>query len=471
MNIHHRDLLTSSREHWDGAPQVSPKHLLTIAWKWKGTLLAAFAACNVAAWTVFTSITPTYESSSFLIAQADRRPQIGDSNQGQSILRQDQFLNTQAEIIRSETVLRDAIKLLGPEKLYGASEPPTSVGDLLNVASSALSAWLKMPETPKNAADQAYEKAAKSISVRVEPLTDLVRISFRHRDPRVAAEFVQQVVDSFLSRHSQLASNSGVVRFVEAQKKRYSEEFERASAELSDYARRNAVFSIEKQRDLLLDQRSNLLASQAVTRGQISEKEAQARELAKQLTTLKLTNISPQIAALAKETQAAQGRGDQKDAGADIKNTDPPLLLVRVYQDTVQMLVRTNVDLAGLRSLSVRQEAELETVGSDLETLSAKETEYSRLKQNLEVASHSSELFARKAVEQDVDAAALNAQQFSRLQVAQEATIPTRPSSPKAIVYLAGGILAGLFAVSAVLLLLTSLYARRGESRAATVRN
>ena len=135
------------------------------------------------------------------------------------------------------------------------------------------------------------------------------------------------------------------------------------------------------------------------------------------------------------------------------------------------MLVRTNVDLAGLRSLGVRQQAELGTIGRDLETLSAKETEYSRLKQNLEVASHSSELFARKAVEQDVDAAALNAQQFSRLQVAQEATIPTRPSSPKAIVYLAGGILAGLFAVSAVLLLLTSLYARRGESRSATVRN
>jgi uncharacterized protein involved in exopolysaccharide biosynthesis len=135
--------------------------------------------------------------------------------------------------------------------------------------------------------------------------------------------------------------------------------------------------------------------------------------------------------------------------------------LVRVYQDTVQMLVRTNVDLAGLRSLSVRQGAELEAIDRDLETLSEKETEYSRLKQNVDVASHSSELFARKAVDQEVDAAALSAQQFSRLQVAQEATIPLRPSSPKAVVYLAGGILAGLLSVSAIMLLLTSLYIRR----------
>lgn len=463
--MYHKDPLASSRDTWDDVSQISPKYLLTIAWRWKGTLLSAFVACNVAAWSVFTSITPTYESSSFLIAQADRRPQIGDSSQSQSILRQDQFLNTQAEIIQSETVLRDAIRLLGPERLYGASEPPTSAVDLLNVASGAVNAWLKAPETPKDPVDQAYERAAKSIAVRVEPLTDLIRISFRHRDAKVAAEFVQQVVNSFLSRHSQLASNSGAVKFVETQKKRYSEEFERASVELSDYSRRNAVFSIEKQRDLLLGQRSNLLASLASTRGQVSEKGAEVRELTKQLTTLKLTNISPQIAALAKESQALHGQSDQKDSTADVRNSDPPLLLVRVYQDTVQMLVRTNVDLAGLNSLSVRQQAELETIGRDLEALSAKETEYSRLKQNLDVASHSSELFARKAVEQDVDAAALSAQQFSRLQVAQEATIPSRPSSPRAIVYLAGGILAGLFLISALLLLLTSLDPRRRGER------
>ncbi|WP_262296006.1 GumC family protein [Microvirga sesbaniae] len=461
MSIHHKDLLASSRGAWEDAAQVSPKQLLTMAWKWKGTLLASFVACNVAAWAVFTSITPTYESSSFLIAQADRRPQIGDNSQSQSILRQDQFLNTQAEIIQSETVLRDAIKQIGAERLYAATEPPTSVVDLLTVASSTVNTWLKTSERPKSPADQAYERVAKLISVRVEPLTDLIRVSFRHRDPKIAAEFVQQVMNSFLSRQSQLAANSSAVKFVDMQKQRYSAEFERASSELSEYSRRNAVFSIEKQRDLLLSQRSNLLTSLASTRGQISEKEAQVRELAKQLTTLKLTNISPQIAALAKESQASRGQSDQKDVTSDVKNSDPPLLLVRVYQDTVQMLVRTNVDLAGLNSLSVRQQAELEAIGRDLETLSAKETEYSRLKQNLDVASHSSELFARKAVEQEVDAAALSAQQFSKLQVAQDATVPTRPSSPKAVVFLAVGVLAGLFSISAIMLLLTSLSTRR----------
>jgi len=145
----------------------------------------------------------------------------------------------------------------------------------------------------------------------------------------------------------------------------------------------------------------------------------------------------------------------------EIRNSDPPLLLVRVYQDTVQMLVRTNVDLTGLRSLSARQQAELETIGRDLELLSAKETDYARLKQNVDVASHSSELFARKVVEQEVDAATLSAQQFSRLQVAQEATIPLRPNSPRATVYLAGGVLAGLLSISAIMLLLTSLSMRR----------
>lgn len=461
MNIYRKDLLASSREVWDDAPQTSPKQLLTVAWRWKGTLLACIAACNVAAWTIFTSITPTYESSSFLIAQADRRPQVRDDYQSQSILRQDQFLNTQGEIIQSETVLRDAINRLGPETLYGASEPPTSPADLLNVASSAVSAWLKTPESPKNPADRAYEKAAKAISVRVEPLTDIIRVSFRHRDPKLAAGFVQQVVNSFLSRHSQLASNSGAVTFVEAQKNHYSQQFERASAELSDFSRRNAVFSIDKQRDLLLSQQSNLLTALASTRGQIAEKEAQTQELSKQLTTLKLTNISPQIAALAKESQPAQSQSGQREATADIRNSDPPLLLVRVYQDTVQMLVRTNVDLTGLRSLRTRQQAELETIGRDLGALSEKETEYARLKQNVDVASHSSELFARKVVEQEVDAATLSAQQFSRLQVAQEATIPLRPNSPRAIVYLAGGILAGLLSISAIMLLVTSLSMRR----------
>jgi uncharacterized protein involved in exopolysaccharide biosynthesis len=319
--------------------------------------------------------------------------------------------------------------------------------------------------------DDAYERVQRSISVRVEPLTDLIRVSFRHKDPKIAAEFVGQVVNSFLSRHAELSSNLGAVSFVERQKTKYTQEFERASAEFGDFARQNGVYALDKQRDLLLNRRSNLLDSVASTHGLIAEKEAQARELAAQLTTMKLTGVSPQISALARGARQPQGRNGPKelqaqdeatDTSVPFTSNDPPLLLVRVYQDTVQVLVRTNSELAGLRSLGTRQRAELDAVGEELRKLSEKETEFFRLKQDVDVASHSADLFARKAVEQEVDAA-LTDQKFSRLQVAQEATKPLRPVSPNRIAFLGGGILAGLLLMAATTFLVAFRRVRNQE--------
>ncbi|MBL0408464.1 hypothetical protein JKG68_31865 [Microvirga aerilata] len=469
---------------------VTPMDVLSVTWKRKWTLLSVFILCNVLAWLAYPLIAPTYEATAFLIAQQDRPLRISEGNRDESIIRQDQFLNSQAQIAQSETVLRNAIQVIGTEQLYkdlASPEKSSRVPDLVpewvrtSEAFSFLRDWSNQGETEDNSVaersindvDRAYLRVASAISVRVEPLTDLIRISFRHKDPQIAAQFVRQVITNFLERHAQLATSVGALNFVEKQRNRYTEEFERASEEFANFARKSGVYSIEKQREILLSRRSSILDALAATRGAIAEKEAQAQDLANQLSRLRLTNQSPQISALARDTllrenNRREGRGTQnqsetRDTDIQVNPNDPPLLLVRVYQDTVQSLVRTNSELAGLRALSEKQQTEFTSIEQELSSLSQKVTEFDRLKQAVDVASHSSELFARKAVEQEVDAA-LQAQNFSKLQVAQEPIVPLKPVSPNRITFLAAGLAAGLM-TSGALALLIALRASWRQSR------
>ena len=129
---------------------------------------------------------------------------------------------------------------------------------------------------------------------------------------------------------------------------------------------------------------------------------------------------------------------------------DPPLLLVRVYQDTIASLVRLQTELAGLRALELHQKNTLRKLDEELGSIMSKEAQFYRLQQEVIDLKANDEAFTKKLTELQVSQD-LNAKKLSSVQVIQDATMPLGPVRPWTVLALGLGICAAPFLAMALL--------------------
>jgi uncharacterized protein involved in exopolysaccharide biosynthesis len=391
---------------------------------WRRKLVIAVTSLMMGAAGILTCfyLTPVYEVGSIISGQIGASPQSdGTSRVAISAALVEQTLNSQAQILQSEEVVRRAIRSEGPAMLF--------------------------PEETSRAAvrggsteDAAYKAANKALTVRVEPNTNLLRITFRHKDPKLAANFVRDIVQKFIDRNLELESDSAALGFFQRLRAKYDGNLALASAAFSSFSNVSSAFSIEEQRKLTLERGNSLKAALALTHGSIAEKDKQIDALNSELSRIRPRALeSRQLGLTNSQTSSGQSYDQQPFS------SDPPLLMVRVYQESVQNLVRLRSEAAGLRALEEQQVKESAKVDAELRALSSNEAEFERLKRELGLARQRVELYAKKVNEQQLEAD-LNANRFSSIRVVQAATTPLEPVFPKPHLLIPLALLIGLIA-------------------------
>lgn len=338
----------------------------------------------------------------------------------------EQFARPQITLLESETVVRRAVSAVGGERLYRAK---TGGLQLPHIARGPLKSLF--PALSLN--DYAYMTAKKNLTIRQEPQTDIIMVTFRNSDPRVAVDFTNALVRSFSQRFFEVYSNTGAVDFFWEQKKKSEEAFTRTSKAFAAYSSHYGLFSIQEQRGLLLQQRSATAAALIVTRGSIAEKESQVAAIPGLLAQLKQP--------LARSAMMKSLTGPQKSDTPPPPETSSLMLSAiadRVYQDTVASLVRTHTEIAGRRALEVQQEQSLKDIDSQLTSMAAREAEFERLQLEVTQLKANAELFSKKAFEEQL-AQDLNERKFTPVQILQEATLPLKPIWPRPVVLLVFG--------------------------------
>ena len=194
----------------------------------------------------------------------------------------------------------------------------------------------------------------KSLRSKQDGLSDIVRVTFRHRDPLTATEFANAVVTVFTHSYFGLYKNSDAVAFFLDEQKKSRLALDRASAAFAEFASANSLYRIEEQLRLLIEERSRQASDLSKTKGLIATKESEASAIPLQLSQMKPIGRLPQITTLTRLPGKPTGHPAEKHTTIDQLGSDPPLLLVRVYQDTIATLVRLQTDLAGLRALKIR---------------------------------------------------------------------------------------------------------------------
>ena len=331
------------------------------------------------------------------------------------------------------------------------------------------------PDEGRSDIDRALLKVKKRLAVNLEKDSQILSLTFRHQDPKIAEQFLSLVVRDFLQRQADLSGNAEAPAFFHQEAARYRDEYKKASDELSDFSKQHAIYSVSQEIELALSRRDDTLAALAKTRGSIAEKEAQAATFQNTLTQLRRRISIPGEIVGPKQNApgATSGTGkeakENNDALTDsnkVPANESPLLLVKVFQETAQSLVNLNSEIVGLKSLEKSQNDALSDVEKKLGSLSSISSEFRRLNDQLEQVSKVLEAHVGRAADAQMNADWDASEKLSNVKVAQSATAPTEPVFPPKPLFVALGAVIGLVGGAAACVLLEAAGARRRQAYA-----
>jgi uncharacterized protein involved in exopolysaccharide biosynthesis len=359
-------------------------------------------------------------------------------------------------IAESEEVIRAAVERVGPTQIVEDLSPAhTSLIDKLRLGIAFLHQrigplGLKVPQPNIPKVQALLPLISRGLTVTADSKAEILRISYRHPDPVIAAKFANAITQALLDRQIELYSQPGAAEFFARQHQRFEEDYKRASQELEKFSTRTQIYSASEQQQVLLKRFSDLSSALAVTRGQIADKTGERQTLADSLRSLAPVARSPYVTGLVDSLAGGRGRAQQANSPLNERAGDyPPLLLVRVYQESMVALFKLNYEITGAQNLKQQQELDLANLTAELNNLSKNQERYIELKRAVDQAAYNLETYAKRTIEEQINAEA-SAARFSSAKILQRATVPITPVSPNFILMgllgVGGGILSGLTA-------------------------
>jgi polysaccharide biosynthesis transport protein len=404
---------------------------------------------------------PEFQASGKLLFQSDRITSLtkagGRVGDLESLMREGNPLETQAVIVNSQPILQEVIKTL---KLADKE------GNLLE---------------------------AESLKVKVEPIvgTDVLNVSFTAEHPKLAADVVNQVMNSYVQ--SNIQSNQEQViaagEFIKKQLPQARQDLEKAAEALRQFKARNNIIELSQESSTAISNIGQLDGELNASRATLADISAQEAKIGKQLNfagdrAIEITSLNqiPGVQEVLGElqkvqTQLATVRARYTEEHPEVTNlknqqiTLTALLRERIRQvngssQSVEKVLsaQQNVPTGQLQIGKIKEDLanELARLQSQRQGLESKIQELSKIKEsykqrlatlpNLEKKQGDLERYldiAKKNYEdlitrlQEIEVA--ENQTVGNAKVIQPAVVPKKPSISKLTLLLpAGGIFAGL---------------------------
>lgn len=256
-----------------------PRDFLYILFKRKLQILIFFFAtiCMVTIGTFLMQ--PTYKATSQIQLKIGRENQTvptvtSSSNNPVITLNREKQLNSGIEILKSPSLVLEVVKALGPGTIYpNLGEQPK--GALAN----------QKPEsaTQTSPAQEAVLKLVKDLEVEAVKKSNVIKISYKNKDPQVAASVLNSLVSLFLDRQSVVDKNPGISAFFEEQSRILKNQLSGSEKRLEVFRKTHDLSSLEEQRNLLFEEFSKRHTDLNQTESQIVETRSRLEQLRLQL--------------------------------------------------------------------------------------------------------------------------------------------------------------------------------------------
>ncbi len=419
-------------------------------------------------------IPPTYEAKSSLLVKFGReyicRPKVGDKSPMISI-NQEETVNSEISILTSRDLIEKVITTLKVENIYP---------ELVKSPSSKM--------TPLQAAILTFEKKLVAEGIKK---SSVIEVSFQHKDPQIAANAVNMLVDFYKEKHLEVYSGPQS-SFLEKQLTTYDQKLKQSENELQIFKQKNQVFSLEEQRSLLLKQRMELDTELKNTKNHIDELQQRLSSLRTQMKTISEDKdrytqterdriiVEAKAKLLDLKLREQQLLEKYKESNRLVMNVRKEIALVSdflrqqeedtaskvktgnvVYQEAEKEALKTEADLNSQFAKERTLKLQLIQVDREIQSMDLKEKELAGLKREASTNEKNYRTYVDKVEEARISDD-MNLQKMANVSVIQAAAVPAKPVKPKKTLNILLGIVLG--AVSGLGFAFFSEYSSQGLS-------
>ena len=425
-------------------PTGGLREFLTILFKHKSRIAAMVFTSVLVGLVLSFLLPPVYEARSTVLIKLGREylsnPEMGNTRAMLS-LEQQEVLNSEIQILNNRELIEKVVTLLKVETLYPklAKKPTSKI-------------------SPREASILQVEK---DLTVSGVKKSNVIEVSFRHEDPRVAAKVVNLLVELFREKHLKVFSDPQS-SFLEKQLTIYQDKLGESEQTFESFKQRNQVFSLDEQRSLLLKQRTELDSTLKNTDHRIDELREKIRSLKNQKNTSGEKNKS-----IYTNTEKDKILVDAKAKLLSLQLTEQDLLKRyredsrrvedvrneirtvknflkeqeeyisgtmekggRIYQEVELEIIKTDADLKSQVAKAAGLRPQLAQLDREIRTLDLNERNFQKLKREMV----SNEKYFRTyedRVEEARISEDMNRSKMANISVIQFASVPVKPVRPK----------------------------------------
>ncbi|MDR4497503.1 MAG: P-loop NTPase [Candidatus Scalindua sp.] len=410
---------------------------LTVIYKHKYKILVIFLSIVTTVALYTFRMTPIYEAETRLIIKPGReniyKPEVGDDNR--SIITSDrtEMLNSEIEIITSRDLAEKAVTTIGLDTIYPDSIN-TNPADVNPLESAAL-------------------RFQRDLSAERVKNSGIIKVSFQHCDPQIAARSVNLLVELFKEKHLQTFSNPKSTPFLEEKLETYRKILKESEGRLEAFKQEYKISSLDEQRNLLLEQRIEFDSSLKMAENRIGE-------LRKKLTSMNIkTQINAEDVPLYTETEGSDIIDNARVRLFDLQQREKEL--TRQYKDHSRMVTDVRKEIRFVKDFLKEQEAlkamallqsqeaistefkeQLKALDKEIQTLDLWEDGLRDLEREQIINENNYKIYIGKLEDARISDE-MDRQKIASISVIEEAIIPNRPVKPRKKVNVALGIVVG----------------------------
>jgi len=238
---------TNSYAEMPRAGGIMPESLIEIVWRSRWIVLAATVIALGATFVYLSKATPIYTSTSRIYVEQTGPKIIGETAAG-VMTQSNNYLYTQAELLKSTPILAAALEVPGIKQLKTFSRVDNPI------------AYLK-----------------KKLDASVGKKDDLISMSFDSPYPTEAAQLVNAVVDSYVTYQAttKRSTSAEVLKILQNEKTKRGQELSENLKSMMDFKKENTELAFESKQGNVILQRLERL-SMILTEAQLATIESQS---------------------------------------------------------------------------------------------------------------------------------------------------------------------------------------------------
>jgi capsular exopolysaccharide synthesis family protein len=370
--------------------EIHLRDYLRVIQKRKYSLLTFFAIINAIVVMMTFSATPLYEASAKLLIEKNNvNPLSGDVPMG----RDPEFLETQAQIIRSAPVSRKVVKLLSLEQTYASYFPDIAkslsagatdggwltglINGIKGISPPSIGEAALLPESEMTDSSPLVDKLAmvirETITVRPVRNSRVVEVSYMSHNPELSKRLANAVSKAYIENilDMRMQSSGYAIDWMTQKADQERRKLENSEMALQRYMNANNIVTIE-DRIALTPQKLSELGSQ------YTQAEAQRKEL--ETLYQKLRHAAVNLDAAATIPAIAENHAVQALRAEIIRAEQKMDDLSKKYGHKHPLMKRAVAELDSLRAKQ-RQEIRhvINMVKSQYEMAQSKEQDVSEL--------------------------------------------------------------------------------------------